>query len=63
MKGTCGIILVEEDVTGDPKAYLGVVSGHDEKADTGSIVAWGMKFSLDTVHRIAHHLEAKKGRK
>ena len=60
IKGTVGIVILEEDVTGDRKAYIGVVSGEDEKADTETIIAWGNKLSLDTAQRIVHFL--KKGR-
>jgi len=54
--GCIGIVVVEEDVTGDRKAYIGPVSGTNEKADTEQILAWGNKFSLDTTERIHCHL-------
>lgn len=60
MNGTCGIVLGEEDNTKDPVAYIGVVEGKDENADTDSIIAWGIKFSLDTTKRILQHLSQKK---
>ena len=60
INGTVGIVIIEEDVTGDRKAYIGTVPGENEKADAEAIIAWGNKFSLDTVHRIEHFL--KKGK-
>ncbi len=37
--GCIGIVVIEEDVTGDRKAYIGPISGTDEKADTEQILA------------------------
>ncbi|MBA7714940.1 hypothetical protein ES703_123973 [subsurface metagenome] len=60
MDGCIGIVVSEEDVTGDRKAYIGSASGTDEKADTEQILAWGNKFSLDTALRLRHLLTEKK---
>jgi len=54
--GTSGIIIVEEDVAGDRKAYIGVGNGIDEKVDIEDILAWGSEFSLGTTERIHHYL-------
>jgi hypothetical protein len=59
IKGCIGIVIVEEDVTGDRKAYIGPVPGADEKADTDEIISWGNKFPLDTVLRLRHLLTEK----
>jgi len=56
LDGVVGIVIIEEDVTGDRKAYIGSADGHDTKADTDKILAFGNKFSLDTAQRIEHHL-------
>lgn len=56
MSGCIGIVVIEEDITGDRKAYIGPASGTDEKADTEQIISLGNKFSLDTAQRIEHHL-------
>lgn len=61
--GCIGIVVIQEDVTGDRKAYIGPVPGADEKADTESILAWGNKFSLDTVLRLRHLLTEKTEKK
>ncbi len=60
-KGSCGIVLGEEDNTHDPVAYVGVIEGHDERVDAESIAAWGSKLRKDTALRILNHL-SKKGR-
>ena len=57
LDGCIGIIVIEEDITGDRKAYIGPASGEDEKADTEKILAWGNKFSIDTAERILHFLK------
>jgi len=56
LDGCIGIIVIEEDITGDRKAYIGPASGKDEKADTEAILAWGNKFSLDVTERIHRYL-------
>ena len=56
VNGCIGIVIGEEDVTGDRKAYIGSASGTDEKADTEQILAWGNKFSLDVTERIHRYL-------
>lgn len=61
--GCIGIVVVEEDVTGDRKAYIGPASGTDEKADAEQILAWGNKFSLDTTLWLRHRLTEKKEKK
>lgn len=55
--GCIGIVIGEDDVTGDRKAYIGPASGADEKGDTGKILAWGNKLSIDTAERILHFLK------
>jgi len=60
MKGTVGIVILEEDVTGDRKAYIGMVEGLDEQTDREALLAWGNPFSLDTAQRIEHFLKKKR---
>jgi len=55
--GCIGIVVVEEDVTGDRKAYIGPASGTNGKRDTEAILAWGNKFSLETAARISYYLQ------
>lgn len=56
-KGTAGIVLIEEDITGARMAYIGVASGEDEKADNEVIMAYGSPLSLDAVKRIERFLK------
>lgn len=61
--GTIGIIIGEEDITGDRKAYIGPASGTDEKTDTQQILSWGNKFSLSIALRVRHFLTDNKKKK
>lgn len=63
IKGTAGIVILEEDVTGDRKAYIGVVDGLNAQTDREALLAWGNKFSLDTALRLRHFLTEKKEKK
>ncbi|GAI87289.1 unnamed protein product [marine sediment metagenome] len=56
LKGTAGIVILEEDVTGDRKAYIGVVDGLNEQTDREALLAWGNKFSLSTAEQIVQKL-------
>ena len=58
-KGSAGIVIIEEDTTKKRKAYIGVVSGEDEKMDADGIVSWGQPFPLDTAKRIVRLLGGK----
>ncbi len=57
INGVIGIVIGEEDVTGDRKAYIGPAPGTDEKEDAEQIIAWGNKFSFDTAQRILFFLK------
>ncbi len=48
-RGTIGIVIIQEDVTGERKAYIGIGDGHNEKADTQSIVDWGNPLSISVL--------------
>lgn len=60
--GTLGITVIEEDVTGDRKAYIGVVKGNNEKVDEKRIVAFGQKLPLSIIERLDYHLRQKHRR-
>lgn len=57
--GCIGIVVVEEDITGKRKAYIGPASGTDEKADTEQVSAWGNKLTLTALQRITKQLKRK----
>lgn len=52
-----GIVIGEDEITGERKAYIGVGNGEDEERDSKSIAGTGAKFSLDAARRIALYLE------
>ena len=60
-QGCIGIIVGEDDTTGDRKAYIGIGHGLDERADTKAISALGSKFSLDTAQKLVTLLTKKEG--
>ncbi len=58
-KGSAGIVVAEEDITKARVAYIGIISGEDEKADVDGIISFGQPFPLDTAKRIVRLLEEK----
>ena len=42
-QGTFGIILAEDETTGERNLYAGVVNGSDTQADEQAILSWGNK--------------------
>ncbi len=60
MRGSVGLVMGVDDVTGDRKAYIGRCSGLDEELDTKVIVDYGVALKLDTIMKIATHLGGKK---
>lgn len=45
-QGSFGLVVGEDEMTGERKLYAGVVSGLDEKTDEQQILAWGNKVSV-----------------
>ncbi len=43
-KNTIGIVVVEDEITGQRKSYIGAASGRDVEADMQHIVDTGAKF-------------------
>jgi hypothetical protein len=58
--GCIGIIIIEEDVTGDRKAYMGIGQGHSQDDDTQGILAWGTSFSISFAERILYFLKKEE---
>ncbi len=50
--GHCGLVVGEDETTGEKKAYMGVVSGLSEEMDTKEITEWGCKVSLRRLNEI-----------
>jgi len=61
MKGTVGLVIIEEDYTHDRKGYIGVVDGQSEAVDSEELVAFGSKFSLRAAEYIAKKLTRPQG--
>ena len=61
--GVIGIVVIEEDVTGDRKAYIGIGEGKSEFTDTEAIVNWGNRFHSNTALRIERLLTYNGKRK
>ncbi len=57
--GPCGIIVAENELTGERKAYIGVASGLNIEHDTQAILELGTKISVDRLQEILKHLTAK----
>ena len=45
-QGNFGIILAEDENTGERKLYAGVCKGFDQQADERAILSWGNKVNL-----------------
>ncbi len=45
-QGSFGIILAENETTGERKLYAGVAAGLDQQADEQEILSWGNKVNL-----------------
>lgn len=57
MYGFCGIVLGEDVITGERKAYLGVHHGVEEESDRRLIAKGGAKFTRETAERILRHFD------
>lgn len=51
-----GIVIGEDEITGERKAYIGVGNGESEERDSKSIAGTGAKFHLETLRMIAMRL-------
>lgn len=56
MTGMLGIVTGEDEMTGEKKAYIGVVDGQDEEADTERIRQLGSPVSAAVLSEIAEKL-------
>lgn len=61
MYGNVGIVLGEDAITGERKAYIGVHKGRDEKSDTEMIAAGGTKLTRGAAERILKHFDKEGG--
>lgn len=56
-QGVVGIVVIEDEVTHERRAFIGAASGHDVKADTEAIAAFGNSFSASAAARIIIKLQ------
>lgn len=49
---TIGIVIGEDDITGEQKAYIGLGDGVDEEADTKKISERGASFPIETAKQL-----------
>ena len=54
---TLGIIVGEDEITGEAKAYLGTAQGYDEEADAKHILETGAKFYPGHLSILRRHLK------
>ena len=57
--GHCGIIVAEDEFTGERKAYIGVASGLNLAHDIQVVLEYGTKIPVDRLQEILKHLTAK----
>ena len=57
--GSCGIIVAENELTGERKAYIGVASGLSIEHDTRMIMELGTKVTVERLKEVLEYLTAK----
>ncbi len=57
--GRCGIIVAENELTGERKAYVGVASHVSREDDVKSILNLGTKITVDRLQEVLKYLTAK----
>ncbi|KKN28987.1 hypothetical protein LCGC14_0848530 [marine sediment metagenome] len=60
MYGNIGIVLGEDSITGEKKAYIGVHTGHDEDSDREMVASGGAKLRKETVESILRHFDKEE---
>lgn len=58
--GFCGIVLGEDAITGERKAYIGIHVGQSEAADQRLIVEGGCHFTRDHAARIVKFFDKEE---
>lgn len=58
--GIVGIVVGEDEVTGERKAYIGAVKGHNQENDRQSILDGGQKLPLSFLEGLVGLLKAQK---
>lgn len=63
--GTMGIVVGEDECTGERKAYIGVGAGYNQETDRHFISEYGQKLPISFIEELLNYLKSKKkgGRK
>ena len=61
-KGCVGIVIGEDENTGERKAFIGVANGRNGNADAEAISAWGIRLSVAVLQDIIKKLEVNSRR-
>ncbi|MBA7716799.1 hypothetical protein ES703_125877 [subsurface metagenome] len=62
MKGCVGIVIGEDENTGERKAFIGAANGRNENADAKAIIDWGTRLSVAVLQDIIKKLEVNSRR-
>ena len=57
MTGAIGVVVGEDTVTKEKKAYIGIVGGHDPDADTKTVMELGAPLSLRWLLEVANYMK------
>ena len=57
MTGAIGVVVGEDTVTKEKKAYIGVVGGFDQDADTKTVMEGGSPVSLGLLLEVANYMK------
>lgn len=55
-----GIVIGEDEMTGERRAYIGVGNGEDEERDSKSIAGTGAKFGIEMAQMIVNALDREQ---
>ena len=58
--GHIGVVIGEDNVTKEKKAYIGVVGGFDLEADTKTVEKLGQRLTRELLLEMAEHLKPPK---
>jgi len=55
--GTVGIVIGEDETTGERKAYIGTAQGFEQKADEKRILEWGTELGAGRIEELLQLLK------
>lgn|GEM_PF-2466512 len=58
--GTVGIVVGEDEHTGERKVYIGTAQGFEQKADEEHILEWGTEFKAERIEVLMQLLKKKE---